>query len=52
MTLCRGAETVLGRGDLWKDNIKMKLAKHNVSVWAGFVWLRVGVRRGLLRKLH
>jgi hypothetical protein len=52
VTLCRGAETVLGRGDLWKDNIKMKLAKHDVLVWAGFVWLGEGVRGGRLRKLR
>jgi len=31
----------LCRGDLWEDNIKMKLTKHDVSVWAGFKWLTV-----------
>ena len=31
----RRAETVLGRGDSWEDNIKMKLIKHDVSEWEG-----------------
>jgi hypothetical protein len=52
VTLRRGAETDLGRGDVWKCNIKMKLAKNDVSVWTGFIWLTVGVRGGLLRKLY
>lgn len=32
----------LCRGDLREDNIKMKLTKHGVSVWAGSKRLTVG----------
>jgi hypothetical protein len=38
-----------GQRRKWEDKIKIKFKKSFVSVWTGFIWLRLGLKSGILR---
>jgi hypothetical protein len=32
----------------WEDNIKINLREKGLGMWIGFIWLKTGIRGGLL----